>query len=87
MNKQLSEQELSKVQDLNVRYDQTIKDLGSMQIKIRGYKNVLSQLEDEQNSLLRSTDSILQEEAELTREILEKYGTIKFDVSTGELQD
>lgn len=84
--KDLTQEELDKLRNLNEMFGKTLNTLGDLEIKL----NLLSKKEDElkkEKELLFSDYAKLREkESELSQELLTKYGEGTIDLAAGKIE-
>jgi septation ring formation regulator EzrA len=74
---QLAPEELSKLQDLNNKVADIITSLGQIEIQV-------SLLQENKKSLLDNFTQIQQDQDQLAKELTQKYGDGKINITTGE---
>ena len=85
MLKQLTPEELQLIKDLQIRYNQSIIELGSIEFQILTYEKYISALKIEKSNLISDLNSIEQKEKEITDKLVEKYGSGNINPETGEI--
>lgn len=74
---QLTPEELSKLQDSNVKVADIVASLGQIEIQ-------MSLLKDNKRSLLDTFAQIQQDQEQLAQELTQKYGDGTIDITSGE---
>jgi len=82
---QLTTEELQSVKDLQSKYNQTIFELGAMEAQIIAIQQQLEKIEKSKKGLVSDLFTIEQKEADLTKELQEKYGNSNINAETGEI--
>jgi hypothetical protein len=82
---QLTQEELQAIQDLQVKYNQTVFDLGSVEAQVIAINQRLKNLANDKDGLVADLISIEKQENELIASYLEKYGQGSINPQTGEI--
>ena len=82
---QLTQEELQAIQDLQVKYNQTVFDLGSVEAQVIAINQRLKNLANDKDGLVADLISIEKQENELITSYLEKYGQGSINPQTGEI--
>jgi len=82
---QLTQEELQAIQDLQVKYNQTVFDLGSVEAQVIAINQRLKNLTNDKDGLVADLISIEKKENELIASYLEKYGQGSINPQTGEI--
>ena len=83
--KQLTEEELQSIQDLQTQYNKFVFELGSIEAQLQGLLQQKSLLETEKNNILSDIKTLGDKEKELVTTLQEKYGTGSINPQTGEI--
>jgi hypothetical protein len=83
--KQLTEEELQSIQDLQTQYNKFVFELGSLEAQLQGLLQQKSLLETEKNNILSDIKTLGDKEKELVTALQEKYGTGSINPQTGEI--
>lgn len=82
---QLTPEELQSIKDLQARYNQTVFELGSIEVQLAAYEKHIVTLKEEKVNLVKDITSIEQKEKEITDQLVGKYGSGNIDPNTGEV--
>ena len=82
---QLTQEELQAIQDLQVKYNQTVFDLGSVEAQVIAINQRLKNLTNDKDGLVADLISVEKKENELIASYLEKYGQGSINPQTGEI--
>lgn len=82
---QLTQEELQAIQDLQVKYNQTVFDLGSIEAQVIAINQRLKNLTNDKDGLVADLISIEKKENELIASYTEKYGQGSINPQTGEI--
>jgi hypothetical protein len=82
---QLTQEELQAIQDLQVKYNQTVFDLGSVEAQVIAINQRLKNLTNDKDGLVADLISIEKKENELIASYTEKYGQGTINPQTGEI--
>jgi len=83
--KQLNEQELQQLKDLQSGYSKIYFELGNLEFQKRNLEEVLEKIKTDQSYLILDSKTIRQKEEEFAKELNEKYGKGSIDINTGEI--
>jgi hypothetical protein len=84
--KDLSEEEIKVLRELNDNFGKTLNSIGDIEIKLNLLKNKQAELENEKNLLLSDYSKLREKESVLSKELLEKYGEGTIDLSSGKIE-
>jgi hypothetical protein len=84
--KDLSEEEIKVLRELNDNFGKTLNSIGDIEIKLNLLKNKQSELENEKSLLLSDYSKLREKESVLSKELLEKYGEGTIDLSSGKIE-
>jgi hypothetical protein len=84
--KDLSEEEIKVLRELNESFGKTLNSIGDIEIKLNLLKNKQAELENEKNLLLSDYSKLREKESVLSKELLEKYGEGTIDLSSGKIE-
>jgi hypothetical protein len=84
--KDLSEEEIKVLRELNDSFGKTLNSIGDIEIKLNLLKNKQAELENEKNLLLSDYSKLREKESVLSKELLEKYGEGTIDLSSGKIE-
>ncbi len=85
MNKSITQEELKKVQEINVRYFTALRESGDISLKITKLERDLEYLKKEKELLFNDYEKVLIDEENLLKEITDKYGKVQINFETGEI--
>ena len=83
--KKLTQEELQKIQDLQVQYNKFVFELGSVEAQLQSLAKTKSLLETEKDNIISDINKLGEREKELVNTLQEKYGTGNIDPQTGEI--
>ena len=83
--KQLTQEELQQIQELQKQYNQFVFDLGSIEAQLQGLLAQKGLLEKEKDGVLSDIKTLGDKERELVTMLQEKYGTGNIDPQSGEI--
>ena len=81
----LTQEELQSIKDLQARYNQTVFELGSIEVQISTYEKFITSLKEEKLNLIKDINLIEEKEKEITNILVERYGSGTIDPNTGEI--
>jgi chromosome segregation ATPase len=81
----LTQEELQSIKDLQTRYNQTVFELGSIEVQIATYEKFIVSLKEEKLNLIKDINLIEEKEKEITNVLVERYGSGTIDPNTGEV--
>ena len=84
--KDLSEEEIKVLRELNDSFGKTLNSIGDIEIKLNLLKNKQAELENEKNLLLSDYSKLREKESVLSKELLEKYGEGTIDLISGKIE-
>jgi hypothetical protein len=84
--KDLSEEEIKVLRELNESFGKTLNSIGDIEIKLNLLKNKQAELENEKNLLLSDYSKLREKESVLSKELLEKYGEGTIDLNSGKIE-
>jgi hypothetical protein len=84
--KDLSEEEIKVLRELNDSFGKTLNSIGDIEIKLNLLKSKQAELENEKNLLLSDYSKLREKESVLSKELLEKYGEGTIDLSSGKIE-
>jgi hypothetical protein len=82
---QLTQEELQAIKDLQIKYNQTVFDLGSVEAQVIAINQRLKNLTNDKDGLVADLISIEKKENELIASYTEKYGQGAINPQTGEI--
>jgi len=85
MSNKLSQEELDKIVQIKDGYDKILPEIGSIVIQIDQLEKKLDELKSTKENYLSTYYKILEEESVLSSTLSNKYGSVKVDLSTGEI--
>ena len=83
--KQLTQEELQQIQEMQSQYNQFVFDLGSIEAQIQGLLVQKGLLEKEKDGVISDIKTLGDKERELVVVLQEKYGVGNIDPQTGEI--
>jgi len=84
--KQLTEQELVELRELNTRYSTVISNLGECEIFITGLQDQLNRAQEEKTGFISDFKSFKAKSDELYTKLTEKYGSGRINLDTGKIE-
>lgn len=84
--KDLSEEEIKVLRELNDSFGKNLNSIGDIEIKLNLLKNKQAELENEKNLLLSDYSKLREKESVLSKELLEKYGEGTIDLGSGKIE-
>jgi hypothetical protein len=84
--KDLTEEEVKSLKELNDHFGRTLNTIGDIEIKLNLLKNKQKELEDEKNLLLSDYSKLREKESEISKQLLEKYGEGTIDLNSGKIE-
>ena len=81
---QFTQDEVSKIQELQQKVMTTNTRIGEIELLIHGLEREFQELKNEKQSLIGEYANIQQHEMELSVELKEKYGEGTYDISTNQ---
>ena len=85
MSQQLTPEEVQSIKDLQIRYNQTVFELGAAEAQIITIRTQLEKIEEGKKGLVADLLSIEKKESELVASLQEKYGQGNINIETGEI--
>lgn len=83
--KQLNQEELKKVIELQNSYSKVNFEIGEIEIRKRSLEKQLNELKQNQDYLFKDFENLQQEEAKISQELEQKYGKGKINIDNGEI--
>lgn len=85
-NKQLTNEELETLKEVNTRYNNLVISVGELEIALEEVGNKASALKAEKVNLMADYNSIKTKSEELSNKLVEKYGPGRIDIETGKIE-
>lgn len=85
MDKNLSTEELLKLQKFQEDINQNIYELGQVKIQEYNLQKSLENIQKVEREILRLLESLSQKEQEFLKELESKYGNVSINTVTGEI--
>ena len=83
--KQLTQEELQQINELQQQYNKFVFELGSVEAQLQGLLQQKSLLETEKEGIMSDIKTLGNKERELVTTLQEKYGTGNINPQTGEI--
>ncbi len=84
--KDLSQEEIEKLRDLNDKFGKTLNSIGDIEIKLNLVKKKEEELKKEKDLLFSDYNKLREKESELSQELLNKYGEGTIDLASGKIE-
>lgn len=84
--KQLTQEELQELKELNNRYSTVVSYLGETEIFVAGLQEQLNKALEDKKGFLSDFQSLKEKSNELYTKLTEKYGSGKINLDTGEIE-
>ena len=85
LKKQLTQEEIEAIKDLQTQYNKAVFELGSVEAQLHYLLAQTESLKTEKNNILSDMNKIGDKEKELVDSLQEKYGAGNIDLTTGEI--
>jgi chromosome segregation ATPase len=85
LKKQLTQEEIDAIKDLQAQYNKTVFELGSVEAQLHYLLAQTESLKTEKNGILSDMNKIGEKEKELVDSLQEKYGAGNIDLASGEI--
>jgi hypothetical protein len=84
--KDLTQDEIEKLRDLNDKFGKTLNSIGDIEIKMNLIKKKEEELKREKELLFSDYAKLREKEGELSQELLKKYGEGTIDLGAGKIE-
>lgn len=84
--KDLSQEEIEKLRDLNDKFGKTLNSIGDIEIKLNLVKKKEEELKREKDLLFSDYAKLREKESELSQDLLKKYGEGTIDLAAGKIE-
>lgn len=84
--KDLTQDEIEKLRDLNDKFGKTLNSIGDIEIKLNMVKKKEEELKREKELLFSDYVKLREKESELSQELLNKYGEGTIDLAAGKIE-
>lgn len=84
--KDLTQDEIEKLRDLNDKFGKTLNSIGDIEIKLNLVKKKEEELNREKELLFSDYAKLREKESELSQELLNKYGEGTIDLAAGKIE-
>jgi hypothetical protein len=85
LKKQLTQEEIEAIKDLQSQYNKAVFELGSVEAQLHYLLAQTESLKTEKNNILSDMNKIGDKEKELVDSLQEKYGAGNIDLASGEI--
>lgn len=85
LKKQLTQEEIDVIKDLQTQYNKAVFELGSVEAQLHYLLAQTESLKTEKNNILSDMNTIGDKEKELVDSLQEKYGAGNIDLASGEI--
>lgn len=85
--KQITQEELEKIKDLQTKFQNSISELGALEYDLNELNRAIKQLHDKKDETISYISVLREKEIEFSKELSEKYGNGVIDISTGEINE
>jgi uncharacterized protein YdcH (DUF465 family) len=85
--KQLTQQELEELKNINARYAKLVTDLGECELLITSINGQMAKASKDKEELLADFASLKEKNDNLFASLTEKYGTGRIDLETGVIEE
>ena len=83
--KKLTEEEITKIKEMQTQYNKTVFDLGNVEAQLNEIATHRINMETEKSGILSDLNTLLKHEKELLTSLQEKYGVGNINIETGEI--
>lgn len=84
--KDLTQEEIEKLKNLNEGFGKTLNSIGDIEIKLNLIKKKEEELKKEKDLLFSDYNKLREKESELSQELLKKYGEGTIDLASGKIE-
>ena len=84
--KDLTQEEIEKLKDLNEKLGKTLNSIGDIEIKLNMVKKKEEELKREKELLFSDYVKLREKESELSQDLLKKYGEGTIDLAAGKIE-
>lgn len=84
--KDLTQEEIEKLKNLNEGFGKTLNSIGDIEIKLNLIKKKEEELKREKELLFSDYSTLREKESELSQELLKKYGEGTIDLASGKIE-
>lgn len=84
--KDLTQDEIEKLRDLNDKFGKTLNSIGDIEIKLNLVKKKEEELKREKELLFSDYAKLREKESELSQDLLKKYGEGTIDLAAGKIE-
>lgn len=84
--KDLTQEEIEKLKDLNEKFGKTLNSIGDIEIKLNMVKKKEEELKREKELLFSDYVKLREKESELSQDLLKKYGEGTIDLAAGKIE-
>lgn len=84
--KDLTQDEIEKLRDLNDKFGKTLNSIGDIEIKLNMVKKKEEELKREKELLFSDYVKLREKESELSQDLLKKYGEGTIDLAAGKIE-
>jgi hypothetical protein len=85
MTKQLLNEELDQIKNIQQEYVDLVRKLGEVELKISDYEEIIEEFKLEKTSIKKQITILREKDRDFTKNLFEKYGEGQINIETGEI--